>query len=91
MFRLLLSLIIFSVVSYFLNRFLQALLSPRPPEKTATNTGKGSDLVQDPSCLSYLPKENAFKASWHGETHYFCSPGCAATFEKKMAEESKGK
>jgi uncharacterized protein len=59
-------------------RFLRRLLqrpSPRDPEREA-RTPAGADLVQDPVCGMYVPRDTALIARARGETHYFCSERC---------------
>ncbi len=59
-------------------RFLRRLLeppSPRDPERKA-RTSAGADLVQDPMCGMYVPRDTALAARARGETHYFCSERC---------------
>jgi len=47
----------------------------------------GEDLVEDPYCHTYIPVSNAYKASFGGETLYFC---CQKCFEDYAAQEKKG-
>ena len=47
------------------------------------NVRKESITVKDPVCgMEVDPKTAAAKVEYKGQTYYFCSPGCLATFEK---------
>lgn len=41
-----------------------------------------SEMVQDPSCLTFIPKTDARRRVVNGKTYYFCSDECAARYEK---------
>jgi uncharacterized protein len=49
-------------------------------QKTSTSTAK--EMVQDPHCQTYIPKETALKATIGGEVFYFCSRECLEEFKK---------
>jgi YHS domain-containing protein len=65
------------------------LLKKRTPERTE-NTAREADLIQDPVCLTYLPRENALEVKVRGATRRFCSKECAAAFEKRNTEAPAG-
>lgn len=56
----------------------QALLKPPapPPEKTT----RGEDMVQDPACGTYVPRNDAIPAQIKTETYFFCSTDCRDKF-----------
>ncbi len=41
---------------------------------------KGGEMIQDPVCGVYLPKERAVEGHVRGKTHYFCSPQCLQNY-----------
>lgn len=45
---------------------------------------KGSDMVLDPVCQTYLPKERAIHESLGKEDYYFCSQECLKQFREKQ-------
>jgi len=51
--------------AYFNNR--------RAGRRPASVSAEGEDMVQDPQCLSYLPKSDAISQAGK----YFCSKDCA--------------
>jgi len=42
------------------------------------------ELVQDPHCHTYIPKETALRATIGGEVRYFCSQKCLEEFKKSQ-------
>ena len=40
------------------------------------------ELVQDPQCHTYIPKDTAVKAQIRGQEHYFCSRECLEEFKR---------
>ncbi|MFM8551276.1 MAG: YHS domain-containing protein [Nitrospiraceae bacterium] len=71
------------VVLYFLLRRAIRELTGKNGQNPAV-TGKG-EMVQDPACRTYVPRETAVSASIGGQTYFFCSQDCAQTFRKQLA------
>ncbi len=44
------------------------------------------EMIQDPNCKTYIPKEQAYMREIGGKRYFFCSKECADIFEKKMKE-----
>lgn len=43
-------------------------------------------MAKDPVCgMAVDPKRAAGSSVYQGQTYYFCSPGCKATFDKAPA------
>lgn len=75
---------------YWGARFLRRLLESPPrsdPEKNA-RMPEGADLVQDPACGMYIPRDTALTARARGETHYFCSEGCRDAYASDRTPQS---
>jgi len=51
---------------------------------------EGAEMVQDPVCETYIPKERALSERIGGETYFFCSPPCARQFKKAKLSEKTG-
>jgi YHS domain-containing protein len=45
----------------------------------------GNQMVQDPVCRVFVPRENAVKEQIGGQTYFFCSRGCAIAFQKQLS------
>lgn len=44
-------------------------------------------MVQDPVCGMYVPRETAVAERIRGETYYFCSQDCAQTFQSQLSSQ----
>lgn len=44
-----------------------------------------NQMLQDPVCRAYVPRESAVSARVGGQTYYFCSKNCADTFQKQLS------
>lgn len=53
--------------------------SSLPPEKTS----HGEEMLLDPECGTYVPRNDAIKAQNKGTTHYFCSAECRDKYQKR--------
>lgn len=42
-------------------------------------------MVQDPVCLTFVPKQIAVEERVGGQTYWFCSSQCAADFHKQRS------
>ena len=79
--RLLIWLIVGFLVYTVFQMVKQAMLKPpgKPPEKTR----RGEDMVQDPECGTYVPRNDAVKIQADGKTSYFCSTECRDKYLKR--------
>ena len=68
---------------------IKSLLEPRPRGKgdkirSRTRPAEvGSDMVHDPYCNTFVPKESATREIISGKVHYFCSRECFNKFRAK--------
>ena len=86
--RFLFMLILIVGINYLSGGFRRRIFS-RPAggsERTASRSDSGDELVQDPACLTYLPRRGALQTGRDGVTHYFCSPECVNAFQKNRQE-----
>ncbi|MFQ5458356.1 MAG: hypothetical protein ACE5FC_07895 [Myxococcota bacterium] len=71
------------VLTYFgvvaLRRLLRPKAPPPDPMKRA-RTVEGADMVRDPACGIYTPRDSAIAAKSNGEAIYFCSERCREDF-----------
>ncbi|MBW2039488.1 MAG: YHS domain-containing protein [Deltaproteobacteria bacterium] len=78
--------LIFFALLYLLYYFLKkSFFSSKRQQKIFKRYhGESADkeLVQDPQCHTYIPKETALKAQINGEVYYFCSRECLDKFKK---------
>ncbi|UCD71333.1 MAG: YHS domain-containing protein [Syntrophobacterales bacterium] len=43
-----------------------------------------SEMVKDPHCKTYIPKDSAIHARLDGRDYYFCSKECMSKFRDEM-------
>lgn len=72
------------VVAYFLLR--SAIREFRGLKGPFQPPARGSDMVQDPVCKTYIPRGSAVSADVGGQTYLFCSRDCADTFQSKIGQ-----
>jgi YHS domain-containing protein len=71
------------VMAYFLlRRALREFLGSRGTDQALAGN---NEMIQDPVCRAYVPRGDAIAASIGGQTYYFCSQGCADTFQKQLS------
>ena len=49
------------------------------------DTEGGNQMVQDPVCRVFVPRETAVTEEMGGQTYFFCSRGCATVFRKQLS------
>lgn len=49
-----------------------------------TSSGVISEMVQDPYCKTYIPRNEAYRAVLGGEEILFCSRECAEKYKNEM-------
>ncbi|MDP3937282.1 MAG: hypothetical protein Q8R92_04000 [Deltaproteobacteria bacterium] len=75
----LLRLAAIALLAYLGVRLLRHLLRlgpPKPDPMKRARTIEGADMVRDPACGIYTPRDTAVEARVKGETVYFCSEAC---------------
>ena len=81
---MLLRIILISVFFYLLLRFFKLLFSKPPVNKRPTQQNTSdqvNEMVQDPVCKVYIPKNNSLSTQISGSTYYFCSKKCMDKFK----------
>ena len=71
------------VLAYFGVRIIRRLLQLRPPPRDPmqrARTIEGADMVKDPACGIYSPRDSAISARVDGKTLYFCSERCREAY-----------
>ena len=77
-------LIIFGILIYFAYRLFKNLLwtTGRVSGKNS-NGNVVSEMVQDPFCKTYIPRNEARRIVLDGTEYHFCSDECAEKFKDK--------
>lgn len=63
------------------------LLKKKEPRRRSQDNFSPKELVKDPHCQTYFPRENALTLKQDGETLYFCSEECLKTFKSGKKEK----
>jgi len=84
----LLLLALFIFLGYTLYSALRQSLGSGPPARRPPSgpSGEGEDMVKDPCCGTYVPKNEAVRASIRGEPLFFCSTGCRDRYKADRCE-----
>jgi YHS domain-containing protein len=82
MYRVILILGLLVVLYFLVRKALRGLKSQGQPERLAPGENQ---MVQDPVCLVFVPREIAVTEDIGGQTYYFCSQSCAHKFQEKLA------
>jgi len=84
-----LRILIIAFLVFFLYRVIKALTGfGRPAQRTGADGEVIDEMVQDPQCGTYIPRQEAVRRRIAGQEHYFCSEKCAAEYEKARRGET---
>ncbi len=74
------------IVYFMVKSALRGLFSKsRDVARPLGPSGKPSEMVQDPVCGMYVPKEGSFFLQQGDHTHFICSETCRADYQKKLS------
>ena len=82
-------LLIFLGLLILLYYLIKGWISPsksRQMDPSRGNRELESEMVKDPHCQTYIPKNSAIRARIDGRDYYFCSRQCVKRFKGKMEE-----
>ena len=72
------------ILLYYL---VKGWISPSKSRRMERAGGKWeleSEMVKDPHCKTYIPKDSAVRARIDGRNYYFCSKECIRKFKEEM-------
>jgi uncharacterized protein len=76
-------LITYIIFLYIIYRLLKRLFLSVPKEYNKDSSSMISEMVQDPFCKTYIPKNEAYRTIVGGEEILFCSKECAEKYKEK--------
>ena len=83
-----LRLILFIISTLILYAILHLLIKNMPSiRKRGNRRVEPEELVQDPYCLTYIPKRLAIKKNVAGRECYFCNQECLQHYLEKGGRE----
>ncbi len=82
--------LIFLILVFLLYRLIKSIrqnkVSRGDSSQVFSSSTSGEDLVEDPSCHTYIPISQACRKEISGTNHYFCSEQC---YEKYILEKNR--
>jgi len=77
-------LLILIFLAFLLYRVVRKYL-PLGGQKSEERVDGGpvDEMVQDPSCMTYIPRRTAYRKVIAGREFFFCSRECAENFERE--------
>lgn len=82
MIRLILVVLLLVALFFLVRGMIRDMKARNGPRTVA---GTHDQVVQDPVCLVYVPRESAVATKVGEQTYYFCSKECAQAFERGAA------
>jgi YHS domain-containing protein len=80
-------IIIIAVLIYLAYRLVKIVFQPTKRFKSQPGGKVIDEMVQDPLCKTYIPRNEAVKRQIRGQAYLFCSEECASKFEKQLEEQ----
>jgi YHS domain-containing protein len=72
------------ILLYYLIKGWVSPSKSRQMDPSRGNRELESEMVKDPHCQTYIPKNSALCARIDGREYYFCSRKCMREFKRKM-------
>jgi len=85
MWRLIVLAVLLVIVYFLVRSAVQRFFQKRQDVVRAGSSGRSSELVQDPVCGMFVPKEGAYFIRNAERTHFFCGESCRDIYEKKLS------
>ncbi len=74
------------IVYFMVKSALQGLFGKgRDVTRSVGTSGRPSEMVQDPVCGMFIPKEGSYFLEQGGQRVFFCSETCRASYQKKLS------
>jgi uncharacterized protein len=77
-------LLILIFLAFLLYRVVRKYIPIDQETEQGAGDGPVDEMVQDPSCMTYIPRRSAQRKVVGGKEFFFCSKECAEKFEKEM-------
>jgi YHS domain-containing protein len=77
-------LLILIVLAFLLYRVVKKYLRLDQKREQHPEGGPVDEMVQDPSCMTYIPRRTAYRKVIASREYFFCSRECAEKFEREM-------
>ena len=84
MWRLIILTVLLIIVYFMVRGALRGMLAKRQ-DRARAELGQSAEMVQDPVCGMFIPKEGALFLRNADRTYFFCGHSCRDTYEKKLS------
>ena len=86
MWRILVLGVLVVIVYFMVRSALRGLLGTTKEDgsRSVESPGRSSDMIQDPICGMFVPKEGSYFLQQDNQTYFFCSETCRANYQKKL-------
>jgi len=84
----LIRIIIAGAAIFFVYTLLRKIIRPSANKDNIKNDNP-VELVQDPTCNTFIEKDTKYKVTYYDDIYYFCSEHCRQAFIKKTKEINK--
>jgi uncharacterized protein len=81
--RLLILTVLLIIVYFMVKSALRGLFGTKPQQRSV-GSPPAAEMVQDPICGMYVPKEGAYFLRQGSLTHFFCSEACRVSYVKTL-------
>jgi YHS domain-containing protein len=78
-----LRILFFGIFVYLLYRVFRKYFGSRGSVERGNDGGAIDEMVQDPSCKTYIPKRTALRKRVGGQELFFCSRECADKYDEE--------
>ena len=85
MYRFFLIAVLLVILYYLIRRAMRKIGQGGAVERSGDIGSPENQMVQDPVCRVFVPRETAVKEQIGGQPYFFCSRGCATAFEKQLS------
>ncbi len=82
-------LLLIIILSFLIYRLFKNLFSSREDRRKSIPEDRSQigskEMVKDPQCNTYIPKDEAISRRIRGQSYYFCSKECAQRFKERKS------
>lgn len=85
MYRLFVLAALLVLIYYLVRRTFRKLGQNDLMANSKEGKKSGKQMIQDPVCRVFVPREHAVSETIGGQTYFFCSRDCAIAFQKQLS------
>ena len=74
----------FAILAFVAYRLVKYVFKPSKKIEKEFDGKVIDEMVQDPFCKTYIPRQEAIKKTINGQEYTFCSHECASQFKEEI-------